>query len=94
MSVTVLFFSSKSCAYCPGVQRIVESICQQRGYAFRLQKLDDPNPDRRSVIMASAAAYTVSSLPTVVVVVNGQPQAMFVGSNAGEKLAQWVGNEH
>ena len=80
----VVDFHATWCGPCRTLGPILEKLATEAGGAWRLAKVDtDAEPDL-------AAAFRVSSLPLVMVFVDGKAVAEFVGVRSEEQIRAWL----
>lgn len=85
MSTTLLKFSAPWCAPCRMMAPIVESVMTE----FDNIKLESVNIDDDS---DKAVEYAVRSVPTLIVLKNGEKVGSLVGSRTVEELREFLSN--
>lgn len=85
MSTTLLKFSAPWCAPCRMMAPIVESVMTE----FDNIKLESVNIDDDS---DKAVEYAVRSVPTLIVLKNGEKVGSLVGSRTAEELREFLSN--
>ena len=78
MSVKIKFFSSESCKYCPGQERIVKVLAQNYGYPVEVIKREDG--------LEQFEKYNISGLPTVILLYSDKAMWSATGTVARNKI--------
>ncbi|HUU85899.1 MAG TPA: thioredoxin [Phycisphaerae bacterium] len=77
-------FYAEWCGPCKAMSPAIEALADEMGDSLIVAKVDT---EKNAEL---AAKFNVSSIPTLVVFVNGKPAATHIGAMGGRELKDWV----